>query len=88
MTGEERSKVREALLRHRRVDEGATLREQVGVQVGIILMMFAIFLVGAVPVEPPLRLPFLWAAFMSAFFVARSVKHTLDARSERSDRGR
>lgn len=82
----ERRLVREALQRHRMVDEGATIREQVGAQVGIILMLFGIFLVGALPVQPSLRVLFLWVAFMAAFFIAWAVKHALDARSARSDR--
>lgn len=73
-----RARTREALLRHSVNDEGARMREQIGAQVGLLAMILAIVLVGALPVAEAVRVPFLTVGFVAAFYVGVTVKRFLD----------
>lgn len=78
-----RARTREALLRHAEIDACASGREQIGAQIGLLGMILAIILVGALPVAEAVRIPFMTVAFVGAFYVGLSVKRFLDERSGR-----
>lgn len=80
---QQRQRTREALLRHATMDPHATEREKIGAQVGLLCMIGVIVLVGVFPMESSIRIPFMTVGFMTAFYIAVSVKRWLDERHNR-----
>ena len=77
--GSRRAKTREALMRHARIDETASAREQLGAQIGLLSMIGVVILVGALPVAEAIRIPFLTIGFVTAFVIGHSAKRWLEA---------
>lgn len=80
---ERRKRIKDALARLSEGDAGSRERERIGALIAILLSIFGIIAIGALPVAQHLRIAFLVVSFCFAAVVGLSVKRWLDDRNDK-----